>query len=53
MCVCGRMVIEGIGMNASSSEATPLTRHAFQRSHVALGLNGGDGKMPREKAPRR
>jgi len=27
--------------------------HAFQRSHVALGLNGGDGKMPREKAPRR
>ena len=24
--------------------------HAFQRSHVALGLNGGDGKMP--PAPR-
>jgi hypothetical protein len=30
------MVIEGIGMNASSSEATPLTRHAFQRSRVEL-----------------
>jgi len=27
--------------------------HAFQRSHVALGLNGGDGKMPRERAHHR